>query len=49
MRRNPFKHHRFAPNTILTAVRMYARYPLSYRDVYDLLSERGIHLSPSTI
>ena len=40
--RNPFKHHRFPKDVILLAVGWYCRYPLSYRDVRDLLAERGI-------
>ena len=41
MRRNqPFKRHRFPSLIILSAVRMYLRYPLSYQDVADLLGER---------
>ena len=49
MKSNPFKRHRFPPQIILLAVRWYCRYPLSYRDVRDLLSERGIHVDPATI
>ncbi len=49
MSKNPFKHHRFPPQVILLAVRWYCRYPLSYRDVRDLLCERGIHADPATI
>lgn len=48
-RRNPFKRHRFPPEIILLAVRWYCRYPLSYRDVRDLLAERGIAVDPGTI
>ena len=32
-RKQPFKRHRFPPLIILSAVRMYLRYPLSYQDV----------------
>ena len=49
MNKNPFKHHRFPLQIILLAVRWYCRYPLSYRDVRDLLCERGIHVDPATI
>ena len=49
MKSNPFKRHRFPPQIILLAVRWYCRYPISYRDVRDLLSERGIHVDPATI
>ncbi len=46
---NPFKRHRFPTDVILLAVRWYCRYPLSYRDVRDLLAERGIDVDPGTI
>lgn len=48
-KRNPFKRHRFPPEVILLAVRWYCRYPLSYRDVRDLLAERGVQVDPGTI
>ncbi len=37
-RKNPFKRHRFPCKIILLAVRWYCRYPLSCRDVRDLLT-----------
>lgn len=49
MKNNPFKRHRFPPAIILLAVRWYCRYPLSYRDVRDLLAERGVYVDPATI
>lgn len=39
---NPFKRHRFPREIILLAVRWYCRYPLSCRDVRDMLAERGV-------
>ena len=48
-RRNPFRGHRFPPDVILLAVRWYCRFPLSYRDVQDLLEERGITVDVATI
>ena len=33
---------RFPPEVILLAVRWYLRYGLSYRDLEELLAERGI-------
>jgi len=33
---------RFPPDVIMVAVRWYLRYRLSYRDVEELLAERGI-------
>ncbi len=46
----PFRRHRFSPAIILRAVRLYCRYPLSYRDVAELMAEHhDISLSPATI
>jgi IS6 family transposase len=36
-----FAGYRFPPDVILLAVRWYLRYGLSYRDVKELLAERG--------
>ncbi len=49
MSRDPFKRHRFPPGVILLAVRWYCRYPLSYRDVRDMLAERGVCVDAATI
>ena len=45
-----FVGYRFPPEVILLAVRWYLRYGLSYRDVEELLAERGIEVdnAPST-
>ena len=40
--RSGFAGFRFPPEVILVAVRWYLRYGLSYRDVEELLTERGI-------
>jgi transposase-like protein len=37
--------HRFPPEVIQHAVWLYARFTLSYRDVEELLAERGITVS----
>ena len=52
--RNPaesasFVGYRFPPEVILLAVRWYLRYRLSYRDVEELLAERGIEVDHVTI
>lgn len=47
--RNPFKRHRFPRDVILQAVRWYCRFALSYRDLKDLLEERGVHVDAPTI
>jgi transposase-like protein len=39
-----FKGFRFPPEIIVLAVRWYLRYGLSYRDVEELLTERGIEV-----
>ena len=44
-----FKWRHFEPQIILCAVRWYLRFSLSYREVAELLNERGIHVDHSTI
>ena len=44
-----FAGHRFSPDPILLAVRWYPRYGLSYRDVEELLAERGVDVDHVTI
>jgi transposase-like protein len=44
-----FKRHRFPPIVIQHAVWLYARFTLSFRDVEDLLAERGIDISNETV
>ena len=44
-----FKRHRFPPEIIRHAVWLYARFTLSFRDVEELLAERGIDLSNETV
>jgi len=41
--------YRFPSDVIQRAVWMYLRFTLSYRDVEDLLTERGIEVSYETI
>jgi len=43
-----FKGFRFPPEIIVLAVRWYLRYGLSYRDVEELLDERGIEVDHVT-
>jgi putative transposase len=40
-----YRRHRFPPEIIQHAVWLYFRFPLSYRNVEDLLAKRGIDLS----
>jgi transposase, IS6 family len=47
--RSSFAGFRFPPEVIIVAVRWYLRYGLSYRDVKELLAERGIRVDHVTI
>jgi putative transposase len=44
-----YKGHRFPPEIISHAVWLYHRFTLSFRDVEDLLAERGITVSYGAI
>jgi len=46
---NPFGYYNSSPEIIRLAVMMYIRFPLSLRNVEDLLHERGIDISHETI
>ena len=39
-----FARHQFSPDMIRYAVCLYLRFTLSFRDVEDLLAERGLDL-----
>jgi putative transposase len=45
---NPFRYFNSSPEVIRLAVMMYIRYPLSLRQVEDLLFERGIDICHET-
>jgi IS6 family transposase len=47
--RSSFAGFRFPPDVIMVAVRWYLRYGLSYRDVEELLADRGIAVDHVTI
>ena len=44
-----YARHRFPPEVIQHAVWLYLRFTLSYRDVEDLLAERGLDISYETV
>ncbi len=44
-----FRRHRFPPDIIRHAVWLYARFTLSYRDVEELLAERGLDISYESV
>jgi putative transposase len=46
---NPFRYFNSSPAIIRLAVMMYVRFPLSLRQVEDLLSERGIDICHETV
>ncbi len=46
---NPFKWRHFEADIILLCVRWYVRYALSYRDLEEMMRERGLHVDHTTI
>ena len=44
-----FKWKHFQPDIILLCVRWYLRYSLSYRDLVEMMEERGLSLAHTTI
>ena len=46
---NPFRYFNSSPEVIRLAVMLYVRYPLSLRQVEDLLCERGIDICHETV
>ncbi|APO87250.1 IS6 family transposase [Marivivens sp. JLT3646] len=49
IKRSPFRYFKTSPEVIRLAVMLYVRFPLSLRNVEDLLHERGIDVSHETI
>ena len=47
--KNPFRYFKTSPEVIRLAVMMYVRFPLSLRQVEDLLHERGIDICHETV
>ena len=47
--KNPFRYFNSSPEVIRLAVMMYVRYPLSLRQVEDILFERGIDICHETV
>ena len=49
-RRPPLFHKRwFEPTVIVTCVRFYLRFPLSLRDIKELMAERGLAVDHTSI
>ncbi len=49
MSQNPFRYFETSPEIIQLAVMMYVRFPLSLRNVEDLLHERGIDICHESV
>ncbi len=49
MRQLSFKRHRIPPDIIRHSIWLYARFTLSYRDVEEMLAERGLDVSYETV
>jgi putative transposase len=47
--KNPFRYFDSSPEVIRLVVMMYVRFPLSLRNVEDLLAERGIDICHETV
>ena len=46
---SPFKWRHYAPDIILPCVRWYCRYQLSYRDLEEMMHERGLTIDHTTV
>src|SRR5947208_9289887 len=46
---NPFKWRHYEADIIVLCVRWYLRYSLSYRDLEEMMRERGLHVDHTTI
>jgi len=46
---NLFKHRHFEHEIIIWAVRWYCQYGISYRELEEMLGERGVPVDPFTI
>ncbi len=44
---NPFKGRHFQRDIILWAVRWYCKYGISYRELQEMLAERGVNVGVS--
>ncbi len=44
-----FKYRHFEPQIILLCLRWYLRYSLSYRDLEEIMAERGLSVDYTTV
>ena len=49
IKRSPFRYFKTSPEIIRLVVMLYIRFPLSLRNVEDLLHERGVEISHETV
>ena len=47
--KSPFKWRHFLAEIILWGVRWYCLYPISYRQLSEMMCERGVEVDPSTL
>jgi len=47
--KSPFKWRHFLPEIILWGVRWYCLYPISYRNLKEMMCERGVEVEHSTL
>ena len=47
--KSPFKWRHFEPTIILLCIRWYCRYQLSYRDLEEMMRERGLSVDHTTV
>jgi transposase, IS6 family len=48
-KKNPFKGRQFTAEIILWAIRWYLQFPISYRDLARMFSDRGIQVDHTTL
>ncbi len=49
MKHQDFRYRQFLPTTILQCMRWYLRYPLSYRNLEEMMAERGVEVDHTTL
>lgn len=49
MHSNEFRYRHFLPTIILQCLRWYLRYPLSYRQIEEMMTERGVEVDHTTV
>ena len=47
--RNMFKWKHYLSDIIILCVRWYLKYPLSYRNLEEMMQERGLNINHTTI